>query len=271
MGPIRFVPKRRLASDPPGMWDVPLGPSGEPVLDAPLPEASTTEALGQGLGSWTILIATFPSSASGEARQALERVHAAGLPEAELQPRGKALCIVAGTFRSGSDPEAQRDLRRVREMVVAGARPFEGALLAPPVFEGLAGTKPEWDLSTVRRRYGKDALYTLQVAVYEPKSEEPTSEEMRAVRMAAESAAGEFRKAGDDAYYYHGPRRSMVTIGVFGPKEYDVQNPGRESPRLTLFRQKYPYNLVNGATYKARVKGQASAREQPSFVVAIPE
>jgi hypothetical protein len=265
-GPIRFVPKKQLARDA-------APPFPDQPDAAPLPEPSTPEALAAGPGAWSIVLAAYPLDGGREpALRALDDVRTRlGLADATLEQRGKAWAIAYGHYPAGADAAAHRDLDRLRAMELDGLRPFENAVLSPPPFDGLAGTIPEYDLSTVKRRFGVSALYTLQVAVYEaPADRQATPEQMQEVRLAAERAAVELRREGDPAFYYHGPRRSMVTVGVFGEKEYDVQRPEGEHPRLTLLRRKYPYNLVNGATFLVRSRGQDKASPQPSFVVSIP-
>lgn len=266
-GPMRFVPKNRLATDAPAF-------PAEAIDTGPLPEPSTPEALASAPGDWSIVLASFPRE-GGEAQASgvLQLVRSTpGLDRAYLDLRGKSVVIAYGSYPSGGDPAAQRDLRRLREIEINARRPFEAAVIAPPPFSGIAGTIPEYDLSTARQRFGVQAIYTLQVAVYERGGEkEPTPQELQDVRLAAERAAVELRREGELAFYYHGPRRSMVTLGLFGDADYDVQRPERESPHLTLLRRKYPYNLVNGATYLVRVRGQSKATEQPSFVVSVPQ
>lgn len=266
-GPMRFVPKNRIAPEAPAF------PS-EAMATGPLPEPSTPEALASAPGEWSIVLASFPRE-GGEAQASgvLQVVRSTpGLDRAYLDLRGKSVVVAYGSYPSGGDPAAQRDLRRLRDLEIGGRRPFEAAVIAPPPFSGIAGTIPEYDLSTARQRFGVRAIYALQVAVYERGGDkDPTPQELQEVRLAAERAAVEFRREGELAFYYHGPRRSMVTLGLFADADYDVQRPERESPLLTLLRQKYPYNLVNGATYLVRVRGQSKATEQPSFVVRVPQ
>jgi hypothetical protein len=266
-GPMRFVPKHRLATDAPAFPAEALG-------TGPLPEPSTPEALASAPGEWSIVLASFlREGGEAQASTTLQLVRSTpGLDRAYLDLRGKSVVIAYGSYPSGGDPSAQRDLRRLRELEVNGRRPFETAVIAPPPFSGIAGTIPEYDLSTARQRFGVQAIYTLQVAVYERGGDkEPSPQELQEVRLAAERAAVELRREGELAFYYHGPRRSMATLGLFGDADYDVQRPERESPRLTLLRQKYPYNLVNGATYLVRMRGQSKPTEQPSFVVSVPQ
>lgn len=229
--------------------------------------------------AWTIVVATVPAEGGDlAALRSLSTVRGFGLADARIEKRGKGTAIAYGSYSSPTDPQAQQDLERIQSIESNGQFPFQGAMLVPPPFDPQTGSIPELDLSTVRARFGKNAMYTLQVAVYERSDGQAASaSEMAEFRRAAEQAAAQFRADGEDAYYYHGPRRSMVTIGVFGPKDYADQpiSGGRtrhiESAALRLLREKHPYNLVNGQALRVKSSAYPDGRVQPSFVVAIPD
>lgn len=231
---------------------------------------------------WSIVIIGYPETEEASARTALEKVQTVGkLPDAYLEKRGKTWVVAYGRYTGATDPAAKRDLDRVRTMEIDAARPFEKALLVPPPPEALRGTIAEHDLSRVKQRVGKRARYTLQVAVYErPDGKPPTDKELAEIRSTAEKAAAQLRREGDEAYYYHGPLRSTVTIGVFGDSDVTYQEtlpngdvmtvPAREGFAIKNVRAKYPNNLVNGKGVMTRVRGQKEAKLQPSLLVAIP-
>jgi len=222
---------------------------------------------------WSIVIAGFNRETEGDAAAtALDKVRNQGnLTDAYLEERGKAIVVAYGKYDSANSPAAKRDIDRIRGIEINKGYPFAGALLAPPLYEALAGTNPEFDLRNAKARFGKDALYTLQVGIYtRADGAEPTGKELGELRAAAEKAVNELRRQGDQAFYYHGPRRSMVTVGIFTNKDYDAADATRQSPQLVLLRQKYPYNLENGAGVKRKRAGQTEAKIDQSFVVALP-
>ncbi len=228
---------------------------------------------GETAGAWSIVIA----GAAGEnaevtAREMLHKVQTVGgLPQAYTERRGGSVVVAYGQYNGPDDRAAQRDLARLREMELEGGKPFAGAVLVPPPFESLPGSIPEYDLNGVKRARGKDALYTLQVAIYTRlNTNTPKPEELAEFRKAAEKAVVELRRGGDEAFYYHGPRGSTVTVGVFGPLDHDPLKPGSDSFALLETRRKHPLNLVNGAQFLTRSRGQEKARPQPSFLVPIP-
>ncbi len=237
--------------------------------DRPVTNAGTA-----GAGVWKIALATAPATSDDIATmQLLANVRVqTGLPGARLEKRGKVLVVTSGAFASAADPAAQEELARVRGLVIDGRRPYATASLLPPGAEAGAGTDGEMNLATLRQRAGSRAAFTLQIAAYERNDGKDASpEDLAEIRRAAEVAAKQLRADGEEAYFYHGPRRSMVTVGVFSEKEYDTSRPGRESPALRLLKEKYKYNLVNGAPIRVRTRANPEGVVQPSFVVAVPE
>ncbi|HYE60840.1 MAG TPA: hypothetical protein VD997_02495 [Phycisphaerales bacterium] len=224
--------------------------------------------------AWSIVIVAASGEQANElAATALQKVRTVGgLPQAYTEQRGKSVVVAYGRYSGPDDPQAGRDLERIQGIEVDGERPFRGAVMVPPPFEALEGSIPEYNLSSVKKARGKDALYTLQIAMYTRLNvNHPKPEELAEFRKNAEQAVNNLRREGEEAFYYHGQRGSMVTVGVFGPKDHDVTKPGRESFALSEARRKYPFNLVNGAQLLVKVKNQAKASAQPSFLVPIPE
>ena len=104
--------------------------------------------------------------------------------------------------------------------------------------------------------------YTLQIGFYDEQFGDQ-------FRQAAQEAAQVLRNDGHEAYFYHGPHRSMVTVGLF--TENDFVQDGVQSvygPRIRELQQKHPYNLGNGRTLIQKVAGE-NLGEQPSFIVRV--
>jgi hypothetical protein len=168
---------------------------------------------------------------------------------------GRAV-VYRGRYPNPLIDDAARDLRQTRLIQVDGKRLFEDADVMP-VGAGTSASIVEMDL---KRHSGK---HTLQIAVYDDAFGPD-------FRNAAERAATELRKQGNEAYFYHGPNRSLVTVGLFDRADRDSVN-GVEGygERARLLQQKFPYNLVNGLTIKERRNGKELG-EQPSFLVEVP-
>lgn len=223
--------------------------------------------------AWSIaIVAAEGANAEGAAREWLQKVQTkGGLPEAYSERRGKVVVIAYGQYVGPDDPNAKRDLARIQSMEIDHARPFESAVLAPPPFQANAGSVPEYNLAAVKQSRGKDAIYTLQIGMYTRLDVNVVPQADLAVcRAKAEEWVVNLRREGEEAFYYHGPHGSMVTIGVYGPRDHDDTTPGRESFVLSEARRKHPLNLVNGAEFLVRPRGKPKATAQASFLVPIP-
>ena len=236
-----------------------------------------------GAAVWTIVIEAFRSeSQAADAAAGLDRVRTeGGLSEAYSEKRGDAVVIAFGRYTDPTSKQAKADLARVRgtQVVMDGQtiKPFSGAFLAPPT--EIHGTMPEFDLSNAKKLNGDWVLYTLQVGVYSREDQKPaTPAEMAEFRKTAEEAVVQLRREGEQAFYSHGPNRSMVTIGLFGEEDFDATSKF-ESPALRALRKRFPYNLQNGMGIKQRFTvtdpktGQQMKKEriQPSGLVQVPD
>lgn len=105
-------------------------------------------------------------------------------------------------------------------------------------------------------------VYTLQIGYYD-------DEYGKDFRAAAERAVVVMREDGHEAYFYHGPHRSMVTIGLFSEKDFVREGVSSVyGPRIREAQKTHPYNLGNGRTLIQKVRGE-SVGEQPSFIVKV--
>lgn len=220
--------------------------------------------------AWAIVLTAFRGDgAQAAAGQALAEARAVGLAEAYVEVRGENVIVAYGRFSAPDDPAAADALQRVRGLTVRNEQPYAGAFLAPP-FTVQLGSRPEYNLLTAKARYGEDALYTLQVAVYGREDlPRPTEDDLKEARKSAEEAAAKLRQEGELAFYYHGPNRSMVTVGIFTLDDFDPQTPGYQSTRLIETRKRFPHNLYNGAGIRITRPGQ-KPHLQPSPLVNLP-
>ncbi len=236
----------------------------------------------QGGGHWSVVIEGFRGDdQESAARLALDKVRTqGGLAEAYSEKRGSATVVAVGKFADGNSKQAREALARVRgvELTIAGGktRPFADAFLAPP--SDIPGNMPEYDLRQAKKRNGDWVLYTLQIGVYTRRDQDPNPEEMAEFRKMAELAVTKLRREGEQAFYYHGPKGSQVTVGLFGQDDFDPQAPGAQSPVLVALRKRYPHNMFNGQGMKETVKvtnqkGEQvkTTRLQPSALVEVPK
>lgn len=246
-------------------------------------------------GAWSIVLAAFRGDQQQEAAsEMLAKI--ADQPElagayVDSRGGGRSAVVAVGRFADPSSADAQAKLLRIRSIRVVerhgGAevekRPFTGAFLAPPGELTDLGQRPEFNLVRAKEQFGPKVEYTLQVAVYgrkdivDQQKRNPTEDELKEARRAAEEAVATLRKEGELAFYFHGPRYSTVTIGVWSDNDFASRPaPGSgerarvENPDLTALRQRFPNNLYNGAGLKVTNK-RNEEEMQRSVMVRIPE
>lgn len=211
---------------------------------------------------WGIVLEFF--SGPGHVEQARQRrdqiAQMIGRRDVYVRVRAKGSVVVLGSYSGPTDPKAKRDLERMQSYEVAGQRPYGKSYLSPPPPPPPdMGSVPELNLLSAKRMAGSRALYTLQVGVYESSPREKS-------KRAAEKRAVELRQQGDMAFYYHGPSRSIVTIGIFGESAYDPQT-RQVSLEVQSLQRRFPHSLMNGEE-----RGPAGEpTPQPSMLVQIPE
>lgn len=185
------------------------------------------------------------------------------LEHAFVVSRGNRAVVLLGKYVSPSSKEAVELLERVRAVQIDGERPFETAFFVPPP-EGAVG---DLDLRTARAQFGADS--TLQVGAYgRIDRRSPTETEIAEFRASAEEAARELRAQGEQAFYFHGPSMSMVTVGALRYEDLEA-NPGI----LRQLQERFPHNLLNGQGIREKIKTEAGEewRLQPSQLVGIPD
>lgn len=262
----------------PGAAQAPGARTGRHAMPWELGEAQPDA----GPSKWVIAVAMFSPDQGAEARRALALARDQGkLPSATLVQRRLGWVVAFGSYDSPDAPQAQRDLAMVKSREVDGARPFATAALLPPEARAVAGAIAELDLRRAREVFGKQAAYTLQVGAYARADNRPASaDELAQFRALAEQAAQELRRQGEMAFYYHGPRMSLVTVGLFADEDLagvDRDAAGGEAPRaesmaLQEARRKFPHTLLNGKGVVLRQRGgDGSQRLAPAELVRVPE
>lgn len=262
--------------------DKDLKKEGEKLFAPGKSKPSTNQSDPAANSTWSIVIDAFRGDGKEEvARECLQKVRTqGGLTEAYMEDRGKSTVVAVGRFPTSDSKEAKAALANVRgtEVMIASikTKPFANAFLAPPAT--IPGTLPEYDLRQAQKLNGNWAIYTLQIAMYSRLDKDATPEEMKEFRKAAEQAVTILRHEGEQAFYYHGPKGSMVTIGLFGTEDFDPQAPKNDSPALTALRQRFPYNYFNGQGLVDHVKvttqtgKQVKAEKmQSSRLVEVPK
>lgn len=239
--------------DPPSVHS-PVKPGDAPVAQ---PEASKRT-------TWAILLGatTGPGADRQAATLAALAKQSGSVESVFIERRDEGYAVLYGSYDDPGSAQAKSDLASARAIMIADARPFEGAIMAPPAVRGVAGSTPEYDLRNVRQFSGdKGVRFTFQVGIYlRTDLQKPTESEIAEFRKSAEEAVRALRGSGEQAFYYHGPEKSTITIGLFSDDK-DV--------RIPALRKKYPLNMVNGQQ-TTNAKAVAGQRGQESFLVRLP-
>ncbi|MEM1027511.1 MAG: hypothetical protein AAGJ38_05455 [Planctomycetota bacterium] len=177
------------------------------------------------------------------------------------------ISIYAGRYSRIDDPSATKLVHQVRTLERSeDDAPFADAQVVQLAgVDAFMGDDP-YDLRT----YSGEYEYSVQVGFFDVQYKGDR-------RAAAEEWVRQLRdEENERAFYYHGPHRSMVTVGLFTRRDMVRKNNPRggwldvPGPDIESVREKYPHNLGNGLTLRQKNKAGEDLGEQSSFVVRIP-
>lgn len=216
--------------------------------------------------AWGIALRFFSGPGHQEqAQRALPALaEAVGTNALRVRTQENGSVVLLGRYAGPGDQRGLAEIERLRTIADTNGNPvFATAYLAPPPAQGPdAGTLPEANLATVRERYGSEAVYTLQHALFDRGSRSGYQRE-------AERLVRELRAQGELAFYYHGRTSSVVTLGIFGEDAVDARN--RFSPAVDALQRRFRFAMKNGERVP-RPRADRSAPEQffPTQLVRIP-
>ena len=238
----------------------PYGRRKDEATEGELPDGVNSEV------QWAI--ATDQYAGVSHRRVAEQRVQqlrrATDMQQFWVQDEGSRSTVYYGRFDSAQDPKGREAMEKLRRVNGRGDVRF-GTLSFTPLIEAggaLDSALAKYDL----RRASSRGVYTLQIGYYE--SDDGSR------KKSAEKAVAALRKDDVRAYFFHGPNRSMVTVGVFGDDAIVTnRGDGRQirtsySVAVRALQERFPHNLANGATIEETRQG--STTKQPSFLVRIP-
>ena len=206
------------------------------IIGCPGPYTGGSADIDEG---FTILLATTRGSRHIQnARLERDTLEKAGWRNVYIVTKADHSEVLWGKYRTLKS--AQDDLRTAKEHRDAqGRMPFIGAIIRP--MPGKNVGRPEWSLLKAR------GAYTVLMATYfnVPKRG------LFGRKKAAADLCEIWRKKGYEAYYYHGPARSHVTIGVFGDSAVQTISVDRgirtviRDQRIVKIIQEFPQLNVN--------------------------
>lgn len=232
-------------------WDsLPADPKPRPVRD---PKGFQDAAGGQG---WAIQITEIQGSDRHDrARELTQRLRTeAQLDNIWIEDISNVAHVYHGRFASASDKGVRPALDKIQQIELDGEKVFEQAQLVPLVGEGRVIADP-FDL----RQFS--GYYSLQIGFYDEAAGSN-------FREYAEQAVRTLREEGHEAYYYHGPFRSIITIGVFTYDQAFVSagNVDTYAPHIRELQKAFPFNLGNGSTINQKENGKDIGEQKSSLI-----
>ncbi len=208
---------------------------------------------GQG---WAIQLIQIPGkNRHDQAKELIQKLRTqTKLADLWIQDLGNVATIYHSRFQKASDPAIRTALANVKQIQLDGTRPFTKSELVPLVGGGRAIADP-FDL----RQF--TGYYSLQVGFYDQAFGKD-------FRQAAEQAVQVLREDGHDAYYYHGPHRSVIAVGVFSYEQAFVTAGTHDTyaPHIRELQKHFPYNLGNGLTLIQKVAGKNIGEQKSSLI-----
>ncbi len=208
-------------------------------------------------GSWAVELESFDGPERFREAFALvgELQREADVADLWYDDNGARSTVYAGRFRSPRQSDAVRALEQVRRVELGGERRFADAGMRD--VSGVQVDAALLDPLDLKRHRG---AYTLQAGYYD-------AEFGQAFREAAEEAAQTLRDEGHEAYFYHGPNRSLVTVGIFTSRDFaTVRGMQSYGPRMKEVQGQFPVHFRNGLEQIITRDGQKIAPQQTSII-----
>jgi len=222
--------------------------------------------------SYTILCMTMRGAEGARTvellAQSLRNVKGLDAKQVRTDSRGDMHRLFYGTYRGvphkltdqfAPPAEAKRDLALIRSLVTGQVQPFLLARIVEMPTPDVG--PPEWNLKNA------PGIYTLQICYCFDKPDLPNRKEVAVAICRA------LRKEGEEAWYFHGDRISIVTVGHFGESAL-IRTPDgkvRYSDaviRLQNKREEFKYNTECLRKVYRIVGGKRIAA--PSVLIRIP-
>lgn len=226
----------------------------------PKPSNTDTRVAGD---NWTVLVHQFTGPQRHEyARDMRRRLQReTNLTDLWLHEAHGTVGVYRGRYTDRR--EAHTALQQVRQTTLAGRKPFRSADLVPLQQRAEVSDDPR----DAERYPGQ---YTLQIGYFDQSFRGDR-------REAAEKIVNTLREQGHQAYYYHGERHSLVTLGIFTYQEAFVSRPDPRLPSVMIdtyaphiheLQELFPYNLGN-ATDLPKAQKNKHPDAQPSMMMRI--
>lgn len=235
----------------------PADPNGGARERDPLNPSTDTQVEG-----WSILLEEFDGpSRFDRANSLARRLSANGFTDIWMREVSGKVGVYRGRYAQPTDLDAQHALLHTRQFEQDGVSPY-GQVDLTPLGDSTQAAAPRDPLDL--KYYA--GYYTLQIGYYDQDYGDD-------FRDAAAGAVRQLRTEGHRAFYYHGPNRSMICVGLFTDDDFDQDGPIRVyGPAMLDLQRQFPHNLGNGRTVVQvfREGEVVQRREQQSSIVRVP-
>jgi len=222
-------------------------------------------------GAWAIALGRVEGEqhrAEAERKRA-QLIQATGMKDVWVQDELNRSALYFGQYESPQDEQAQRDMARWQQLMSSGRIKLPVLMLTPVSNVRSGSDVAQFDL----RNAASLGQYTLQIGFYDESIEQDPRYKGTSFRTLAEDAAEALREDGKEAFFYHGPVRSMITVGIFHDEDAQVKldrsGAPTYGPKVEALRKEFPFNAGNGLTMRETLP-TGQKRDQPSFLVRIP-
>lgn len=246
-----------------------------PPASAPSPETATATEL------WTLVLGTFADEGHEQAAQQM----LANLPMVAPQITGARVystasgsMVIFGRYKGRDDPAAKNDQERIKAIRYQGRAVFNRVLLTHIDLRTAHSQFHPHDLLSARKQHPKvDPLYTLDIAIWIANMDPQAGQDRMTFEDAkkkAEAYAAQLRMTGEQAYFYHDPKKqqSMVTVGLFDHRAIHPVS-RMYSDEVESLLKKHPVRLANGEPlmeFKNPKKPRDGTRPQVPKLVLVP-
>ncbi|MFA6133344.1 MAG: hypothetical protein WC869_04925 [Phycisphaerae bacterium] len=219
-------------------------------------------------GSFTILLFTFPGSdhVKNAAQGKEETAKYTKWKNLQVVNKADTSDLIMGRFRSPR--EAEPTLKKVRAYKTpANIQLFAHAILIP--VPGTDFGPPEWNILKT------NAAFSVAMAEF---YDVPEASYVGRKKLAVDCVSL-LRKDGEEAYYYHGPVKSIVCVGCFTEEDYPaVWSAGKRTreirnARIKEILAKHLKLAVNGVEELVVLPGPDNSKQKfatASYILEIP-
>ena len=225
-------------------------------------EMSNVMLADRGVQTWGVLLDIFSGQERASQAQKLivDLRQNTDLKDFWIKRNDGTAMVIYGAFPDRTSDEARQALATIRNLDRNGKKPYSMATM-----QALTGASKVADNPLDAKSY--IGFYTLQIGAFNRDFGSDYKE-------VAEKTVEELRRQGENAFFYHGPFKSMICIDLFTDQDFEMfQSPDGfmvqgYGPRIHSTQKRFPDHMLNGKSIVEKYRGEEIGT-QPSFIVRI--